>query len=189
MSDVKCYGKYRALVVNNKDPENMARVKVMCPSVLGDYESAWCLPCVPIAYDDGGMYYVPSVGEVVWVEFEEGNPSKPIYTGSWWIPNRSPQQKNNSKKPEEKIVFISRCGNILEFNDVAKTVIIKTEDGSRIKIGGKQDIEINATPSTKVVVYGNLVLGNDVTISGNASVKGELTVNGDIKHKGTITKI
>lgn len=189
MSNPKFYGKYRAIVVNNKDPENMARVKVMCPSVLGDYESAWCLPCLPIAFDDGGLYYVPSVEEVVWVEFEEGDPSKPIYTGSWWIPNRSPQQKNNSKKPEQKITLISRCQNMLEFNDEDKTVIIKTVDGSRIKIGGKSDIEINATPNTKVVVYGNIELKNDVSIKGNANITGELYVTGDIKHKGALTKV
>lgn len=84
------YGKYRATVVDVKDPQQRGRIRVMCPRVLGEAKSAWCEPCVPVAYDHGGDFAIPKVGEFVWVEFEEGNPNKPIYTGGLWSSFKSP---------------------------------------------------------------------------------------------------
>ena len=44
----KYYGKYRATVSDNKDPDNMARIKVKIPELLGDEnETGWALPCLP----------------------------------------------------------------------------------------------------------------------------------------------
>ena len=84
------FGKYRAKVVDINDPEKRARIQVLCPKVLGDYRSNWCEPCSPFAYDGGGDLSLPKVGETVWVEFEEGDPNKPIYVGNWWSMNKSP---------------------------------------------------------------------------------------------------
>ena len=81
----KAYGKYRATVLNNTDPKQMGRIKVECPKVLGDYESNWCLPCLPPGY-----LSIPPVGSLVWVEFEEGNPNLPIWSGVWYAEGSFP---------------------------------------------------------------------------------------------------
>lgn len=83
-------GKYRAKVVDTNDPEKRGRVRVMCPKVLGESKSAWCEPCSPVAYDSGGDFAIPKSNEFVWVEFEEGNPNKPVYAGGLWSKNKSP---------------------------------------------------------------------------------------------------
>lgn len=160
------YGKYRAIVVNNKDPEFMGRIKVQCPKVLGEYESAWCTPCVPCAFNDGGMMYVPSVKEVVWVEFEEGNPSKPIWVGSWWIPNRTPLQKSNTV--QDKIMFVSRNQHIIEINDKTNKITILMKDGSMVRLGG--GVEITAPT---------------ISLNGNVKVNNNLQVGGSISEGGT----
>ena len=90
MASTTFYGKYRAKVVDVKDPEQRGRIRVQCPKVLGTAKSSWCEPCIPVAYDNGGDFAIPKVGEFVWVEFEEGNPNKPIYTGGLWSFNKSP---------------------------------------------------------------------------------------------------
>jgi len=84
------YGKYRAQVVDVQDPQKRGRIRVMCPKVLGEAKSSWCEPCIPVAYDKGGDFAIPKVGEFVWVEFEEGNSNKPIYTGGLWSTDNSP---------------------------------------------------------------------------------------------------
>jgi hypothetical protein len=38
------YGKYRAFVVDNEDPEQLARLRLRIPSVLGEEISGWALP-------------------------------------------------------------------------------------------------------------------------------------------------
>ena len=90
MATNQYFGKYRAKVVDVKDPENRGRIRVMCPKVLGGAKSSWCEPCVPVAYDLGGDFAIPKIDEFVWVEFEEGNSNKPIYTGGLWSTNKSP---------------------------------------------------------------------------------------------------
>ena len=90
MSTPKFYGKYRSIVVENKDPQLRGRIRVTCPKVLGQAKSPWCEPCIPVAYDNGGDFAIPKVGEFVWVEFEEGDPNYPIYTGGLWSTNKSP---------------------------------------------------------------------------------------------------
>lgn len=78
------YGKYRALVIKVESDKGSTRIKVKCPSVLGDSPSAWCYPCVPfITTDLGKILIPPKVGDPVWVEFEGGELSKPIWVGTW----------------------------------------------------------------------------------------------------------
>ena len=43
------YGKYRGLVIENIDPEQIGRVLVQVPDVLGPIPSSWAMPCVPAA--------------------------------------------------------------------------------------------------------------------------------------------
>lgn len=92
MANQPYYGKYRAKVVDVKDPQKRGRIRVICPKVLGSAKSAWCEPCIPVAYDHGGDFALPKVGEFVWVEFESGDSNKPIYTGGLWSVNNSPSE-------------------------------------------------------------------------------------------------
>lgn len=78
------YGKYRGLVIENLDPEQIGRVMVQVPDVLGEFPSSWAMPCVPAAGIQAGCFIVPPIGSQVWVEFEQGNPDYPIWTGGFW---------------------------------------------------------------------------------------------------------
>ena len=80
-------GKYRGTVVNNVDPLLRGRLTLLVPDVLGVVPSSWAEPCVPLAGPTGppmGVYMVPPIGAGVWVEFEQGNPEKPIWVGCRW---------------------------------------------------------------------------------------------------------
>jgi hypothetical protein len=83
-SPQRFYGKYRGLVVENIDPEQIGRVLVQVPDVLGEIPSSWALPCVPAAGIQSGCFIVPPIGSQVWVEFEQGDPNYPIWTGGFW---------------------------------------------------------------------------------------------------------
>src|SRR6201996_2388909 len=83
-SKQRFYGKYRGLVIENIDPMQIGRVIAQVPDVLGELPSSWAMPCVPAAGIQGGMFIVPPIGSQVWVEFEQGNPDYPIWTGGFW---------------------------------------------------------------------------------------------------------
>ncbi|MCC5480612.1 phage baseplate assembly protein V [Streptomyces sp. NPDC059680] len=77
-------GKYRGTVVSNADPMGVGRLQVQVPDVLGDVPSTWAMPCFPLAGPGMGQFHLPPVGSGVWVEFEQGDPSYPIWTGCWY---------------------------------------------------------------------------------------------------------
>jgi uncharacterized protein involved in type VI secretion and phage assembly len=78
------YGKYRGLVIDNVDPLQIGRALVQVPDVLGETPSSWAMPCVPAAGIQAGMFVVPPIGSQVWIEFEQGDPDYPIWTGGFW---------------------------------------------------------------------------------------------------------
>jgi hypothetical protein len=80
----KYFGKYRGTVLQNIDPMQMGRIQVIVPDVSAVLPSSWAMPCVPIAGKQMGSYFVPQIGSGVWVEFEQGDPDYPIWTGCFW---------------------------------------------------------------------------------------------------------
>jgi hypothetical protein len=78
------YGKYRGTVVNNVDPEGRGRIQALIPDVFGLIPCGWALPCLPVAGKGSGAYFVPEIGAGVWMEFEQGDPDYPIWSGCFW---------------------------------------------------------------------------------------------------------
>lgn len=78
------HGKYRGSVANNVDPQQMGRLQVIVPAVLGEGSLSWAMPCVPFAGPGKGFFMLPPVGAKVWIEFEGGNPDYPIWAGCFW---------------------------------------------------------------------------------------------------------
>lgn len=77
-------GKYRGVVLNNVDPMMMGRLLIQVPDVAGLAPTSWAMPCVPVAGIQNGMLGLPIIGSGVWVEFEQGDPDKPIWVGCFW---------------------------------------------------------------------------------------------------------
>jgi hypothetical protein len=80
----KFYGKYRGTVINNIDPEMLGRIQAIVPAVSNVAPTSWAMPCVPIAGKQEGIFAVPQMGSAVWIEFESGDPDKPIWVGGFW---------------------------------------------------------------------------------------------------------
>jgi hypothetical protein len=74
------YGKYRATVVDAADPMSNGRLQVDVPSagVSGSWAEA-SLPPIPAS-----LVQLPPSGATIWVEFEEGDVNKPLWTGVLW---------------------------------------------------------------------------------------------------------
>ena len=78
------YGIYRGTVVNNIDPMMLGRIMAIVPDVGGVTPSTWATPCVPITGKQMGTFMVPQIGAGVWMQFEAGDPDRPVWTGGWW---------------------------------------------------------------------------------------------------------
>lgn len=86
----KRFGKYRGIVTGNDDTsQQRGRLHVKVPAVLGDLE-IWAEPCVPYAGDGVGLFAMPPVDAGVWIEFEGGDVSFPIWVGCYWRDGEPP---------------------------------------------------------------------------------------------------
>src|ERR1035441_7456598 len=72
------------MVMQNVDPMQTGRLMVQVPDVSGMIPSTWAMPCFPFAGIQQGFFVVPAIGSGVWVEFEQGNPDYPIWTGCFF---------------------------------------------------------------------------------------------------------
>lgn len=83
--DSQYYGKYRGFVHRNDDPKDLGRIQAIVPRLFDDKTpTGWASPCTPYAGPDQGLYAIPDLGSAVWIEFEEGDLSRPIWSGGWW---------------------------------------------------------------------------------------------------------
>ena len=81
----KYFGKYRATVLNNIDPQNQGRIMVQLGDKYGAFPSTWAMPSFPFAAKAmAGMVALPQLGAGVWVEFEAGDPDYPIWSGGFF---------------------------------------------------------------------------------------------------------
>lgn len=120
------YGKYRGEVVETQDDNDQGRLKVRVAAVLGDL-AVWAMPCVPYAGPSVGFYSLPAVGAGVWVEFEGGDPTYPIWTGCYWRKGELPSEASSP--------------NIRLWRTEKATVSLD-DDNDKIEIANSQDASL-----------------------------------------------
>lgn len=120
------YGKYRGSVTEVEEG-GRGRIKAKVPSVLGDTPTGWCMPCVPYAGKDVGIAFLPEVGSGVWIEFEGGDVSYPIWTGCYWRDDEIPSDACPKKK-----LIATKSGHKVLLDDDGEAITV--EDPNKNKI-------------------------------------------------------
>jgi uncharacterized protein involved in type VI secretion and phage assembly len=123
------YGKYRGLVVDVDDPEKLGRITAQVPEILHEEVSPWALPAVPFAGPKHGLVLIPEVGDGVWIEFEAGDPSRPIWTGGWWGPGELPDPGGTQTR-----VLVTSTGHKFVLDDLKKEIHLLHSGGAELKM-------------------------------------------------------
>ncbi len=145
--DSHYYGKYRGQVIDNNDPSNLGRIKANVPRVLGVEDSGWALPA--FAYggaSEQGFFAVPDVGAGVWIEFEGGDLSYPIWSGTWYTSGDIPESAQPGKK-----VLKTKSGHKLVLDDDGGTLEITDSNGNTVSMDSNT-VKVAAGNATKVVI-------------------------------------
>jgi len=141
--DGEYWGKYRGTVVQNIDPERKGRLLLSVPDVLSLLPSTWAEPCVPLAGPTGppmGVYMVPPIGTGVWVEFEYGDPNRPIWVGCrWGLQSDIPPLAQLGNPADPNIVIQSLLQHSIMISDMPPTpatggIILKSTTGAMIVV-------------------------------------------------------
>jgi len=117
------YSIYRAAVLLNEDPMHLNRLKVFIPE-LDIIE--WALPRGIPGTDKSGarLFILPKFNDVVYITFEDGNPSKPLWEYHGW-----------GKAPK---------GTCIILNDRTGEIFLKSPTRMAIQAEGDEGIVINA---------------------------------------------
>jgi hypothetical protein len=147
------FGKYRGIVDSVEEGDDLGIITVKVPDVLGpDFLLERVRPCSPFAGSKHGFVAIPEVGDGVWVEFEAGRLSLPIWTGFWWADGEIPE-------PKGKLVrsFITTKGHKLLLDDDANEVTLLHAGGAELKMTDK-DIVIKIGDSSVKLTSSDIVL-------------------------------
>ena len=146
----KFFGKYRGTVTDNQDPLKIGRIRATIPAIFGEHESGWALPCTPYAGKNVGLFCIPPIEAMVWIEFESGNPQKPIWTGCFWGDGDTPEE---SASPDIKILKTETATIKLDDTSGSENITLETESGLKMVMdqngielsNGSQKIQINSS--------------------------------------------
>ena len=192
----RIYGVTVGIVTNNKDPDNLGRVKVKFPWLSDSDESQWARVVTPMAGNDRGLYFLPEVDDEVLIAFEHGMIDYPFVIGAMWNgKDKSPESNadgNNNMRAlksrsghlirlddssgSEKIEIIDKAGNSIVVSASNKTITISADSDITIKSSqGKLKLSGNGveiSSLTGVKIQANTTI--DVEASAQASIKGAL---------------
>jgi hypothetical protein len=137
------FGKHRGMVVSNNDPVRLGRLKVTVDGII-DSGGLWAWPCVPYAGPRVGFYCLPPEGALVWVEFEGGDPSFPIWTGCLWAAGELPMEVLTA---DTRMLRTEQAQ--LTINDLLGEVVLKNEMSASVTLS--VDVKSEAGLSTHTV--------------------------------------
>ena len=126
------YGMYRAQVVDLEDPDDSGRIRVMVTSIQAEADAEthrWAMPCVPYAGPNVGLHLSPDVGDMVWVEFEGGDVTKPVWTGCYWQNGEMPLSE-----PERQVKFLRTDTAKISIDDAQSIVRIEIDGGAVVQL-------------------------------------------------------
>jgi hypothetical protein len=146
------YGKYRGKVSDVNDPLKLGRIRAVVPAVLGEEESGWALPSLPFAGPTMGQYTIPPVDAGVWIEFEAGDPSLPVWTGCFWSSGQLPKDESGSEATPAMKIVQSEKGLLVALNDDSQTISISDSNGTNLLKIEAQGGKITVQAQGKVVV-------------------------------------
>ena len=164
---VKYFGKYRGSVAGNDDPLKMGRITALVPDIFGTEPSGWAMPALPLAGPQVSTYVIPPVGAGIWVEFEQGDKSFPIWTGCWWgsqteVPSsalagtpstpRIVLQPQAGQQGAPTVIVTGETGNL--------SITLQTPGGARVVLTDNE-VVISNGQGASISLIGNTVNIND----------------------------
>ena len=126
------YGIYRGTVESVEEGDNLGIISVKIPDVFGpDHTLSRVRPCSPFAGDKHGFVAIPEPGDGVWIQFEAGKTSLPVWIGFWWASGEIPE-------PKGKLVrsFITTKGHKFVLDDDKDEVTLLHSGGAEMKMTG-----------------------------------------------------
>ncbi len=131
------YGKYSGIVADDADSSKLGLLKVKVPPVFGPDTVVSARPCFP-----NGHFFVPPPKTKVWVEFEAGDPSYPLWVGTWFADGEVPPEADVD--PPDARVIQTASGHTIQLDDTSgsEKVLVRHENGAFISMDSDGGITV-----------------------------------------------
>ena len=146
-----------ARVTDNNDPKGLGRVRVQFIwQVAKKLQTPWIRVVQPHAGGGKGFYFIPEIGEEVWVDFEDQNAERPFVVGS----NYNGKEYSPFHNTNNDIKAIqTRSGHKLIFTE-DESILLSDKNGNTLRFDTQgKNIEISAPESI------SLCAGKDINLS------------------------
>ena len=188
--DALQFGLHYAIVCQNKDPENLDRIKVRLPWLdAGDTDQThWAQLLTPMEGKKFGWFVLPDIDDVVVVMFIGGDSSQPVVVGGVWSkPDFSPEPNEDGANNFRG--FRSRCGHRMVFDDTKSgTKLWFADKTTKLMIGMGKFAKDGAGPNICAVWKPPMSGDGGVSISSMEG-KMEITAKTKLSIKGENVKI
>ncbi len=180
-----------AIVTDNNDPNNAARVKLKFPWLDDSYESDWARLAQLGAGPDSGAHFIPEVNDEVLVAFEFGDIRRPYVVGSLHNGQDKPKlgQGLFDNGKVKRRGFISRKGHqFIFFDDASKAGMAFISSDGKLKISlNETNSEIHISSKGKVHVESqqDMTLESQANLNLKASQGIKLEAGSSLDLKGT----
>ncbi len=197
-----------ALVKANDDPAGLGRVRVQFKWQTREEMTPWIRQLTHYAGDNRGTYFVPEIGDEVYVGFEQGNPDRPYIQGAMYHGKTPPEyfNKDNNLKAiktrsghtvlfddtegNEKIKLFDNEGSIIIFDTQAKSLTINATENidiaaKNIRITAEENIDIEAKKTICTASEGETSILSKDDIALRSAKNTSLSSNGKIDIEAT----
>lgn len=172
--------RYEAVVVNNDDTKtewpHTCRIQARVPYLFDgvpDEHLPWATACFDHfdgASSKSGSAWVPKIGTKVFLQFQEGKPSLPIWSG-FNVDNTTIMAEMKHNYPNRIVKHRLKNGAITLYDTKTNELFVRNPGTMKIYVAG--DVELTVMGNSTEVVKGN----RTISVEGNYSldVKGSKT--------------
>jgi uncharacterized protein involved in type VI secretion and phage assembly len=180
-----------AIVTDNKDPEELGRIKIKFPWMGDNAGEAIARFATLMSGKDRGTVFLPEVDDEVLVAFAQGNINYPYIIGALWNGKDKPPENNSDGKNNIKMIK-TRSGHTIKIDDTDGKEKIEIIDKSnenkicldssnkKISIESGGDIEFTASKG-KVTIN-----AKEIEIKSSSSAKIVASAGMDLKSSATL---
>ena len=145
------FGKYRGRVL---EVDDRGRVRAEVPA-LGADPLPWAVAATPFAGASHGLVLMPEVDDRIWIEFEGGDLSHPIWSGAAWQSAGLPVSSTSQR------ALVSPSGLTVMLDDDAREIALTHPGGAEIKLSDSEIVLSIGSAEIKLSASG-------VSINGTA---------------------
>lgn len=175
------------MVVENNDPLKMQRIKVTVPNRMEGpvADLDWVGPIAQSPFGVGpnfGSMFVPAIGSVVLVYFQDDNIKYGLYAGSAISVKHTPHNELLTNYPK-RYGFSDPAGNLFytDYTDGQVKLHIKHKSGTQITVDNAGNVTLNVVGNTSLSTQGN----TSIATQGNTSLTTQGTTS--ISSQGTVS--